>query len=103
MKNILRKIFRGNKYAKALYEAHRNSSAIYLPYKMNFEPRWEEEGGNPHLFEIIADNHNAYAENINHLGEYEFVVDEINSGSFPFTIDWDSGFIDGNLKAEEAA
>ncbi len=88
---MLKNILMNNKYIMALYKAYKNEIVI-LFHKVNFKPRWEKRGGNPHLLKIIASNRNTYEENINQLSEYKSIVDEINAGSFPFTIRWDNGF-----------
>ena len=93
MPGHLRKILSGNKYIKAVYKAYKNTPAIYLDYAIKFKPRWQTEGGNQHVLEIIENNRDVYKKNIDHLTKYIPVVEQINSGSFPFQIRWENGFM----------
>ena len=93
MKTYAKKFLSNNKYIKAIYKSYKNTPTIYLDYALEFKPRWETEGGNPHLAHIIEDNRDLYLKNIIRIAEYKPVVDQINSGSFPFQIRWDNGFI----------
>lgn len=93
MNNYLRKVLKSNKYTYAVYKSYKNSSAIYLDYDIEFKPRWDNECGNPHLAKIIKSNRNTFLKNVNYLKKYRPIVDKINSGSLPFQIHWNNGFI----------
>jgi len=93
MKTYLRKMLSNHKYVKAIYKTYKNTPPIYLDYAIEFKPRWETESGNTHLARIIEGNHDLYLKNIVCIAEYKSVVDQINSGSFPFQIRWSNGFI----------
>ena len=93
MNTYLRKMLSNNKYVKAIYKTYKNTPPIYLDYALEFKPRWETEGGNHHLAEIIENNRDLYLKNIGHIAKYKSVVDLIHSGSLPFQIRWDNGFI----------
>lgn len=93
MKKKLREWLAKNKYARSLYRTHKGKTQIYLDYDIEFKSRWDNELGNPYLAKIIESSRDTFQENIDRLAEYKSTVDLINSGSFPFQIRWDNGFI----------
>jgi hypothetical protein len=93
MKNHLKKYLANNKYIKAVYKAYKNTPPIYLDYALEFKPRWADEIGNPHLANIIESHKGTFQKNIDLLVEYKPVVEQVNSGKFPFQIRWNNGFI----------
>lgn len=84
----MRSFFKRNKYLKAVYKLSKGFTPIYLEYSVNFRPRWTEDGGNPHLAKIISAAEGAYRRNLESMAGFKPIVERINEGGFPFSIDW---------------
>ncbi len=84
----MRSFLKQNKYLRSLYKLSRGFTPVYIEYAINFRPRWTEGEGNPHLAKIISRPEETYRKNLEAMAAYLPIVEKIQSGHFPFVIDW---------------